>query len=207
MFDRVTIHASDLGESRRFYEAVLATLEVDAPRASDEMVTWQDLVLARGDGKVTRRLHVGLAAPSRNHVDAFWRAGVDAGHESDGEPGPRTQYREDYYGAFLLDPDGNSVEAVHHGALRRDGLIDHLWIRVADIDLSAAFYEAIAPDAGLELRDRRPERVTVQGAQGSFSLVPGEPSENVTMALPSARGAAAIDPDGNLIALTTAATD
>jgi predicted lactoylglutathione lyase len=207
VFDRVTIHAGDLVASRRFYETVLPALGVDPPEATDEMVRWRDLVLARGDAKVTRRLHAGIAAPSREHVDAFWRAGVDGGYESDGEPGPRPQYRHDYYGAFLLDPDGNSIEAVHHGALRQGGLVDHLWIRVADLQASMAFYEAIAPDARLELQDHRPERVTLVGEQGSFSLVPGEPSENVTMALPSARGAAAIDPDGNLIALTTSATD
>jgi catechol 2,3-dioxygenase-like lactoylglutathione lyase family enzyme len=204
MFERVTVHASDLGESCRFYEAVLAEIDASPPDATDEMVRWQDLVLTRGDQKVTRGLHVGLVAPSREHVDAFWRVGVDAGYRSDGDPGPRPQYRHDYYGAFLLDPDGNSIEAVHHGALRKGGLIDHLWIRVADLDASLAFYEAIAPDAGLALRDLRPERITVLGATGSFSLVPGEATESVAFALPSARGAAVVDPDGNRIALTTA---
>jgi catechol 2,3-dioxygenase-like lactoylglutathione lyase family enzyme len=203
MFDRVTIHASDLGESRRFYETVLATLGVEEPDATEEMVRWGELMLARGDDKVTRRLHVGLAAPSREHVDVFWTVGTDAGYRSDGEPGLRPQYRDDYYGAFLLDPDGNSVEAVHHGGLRQGGSIDHLWIRVADLDASLAFYEAIAPDAGLEVRDLRPERVTVAGNDASFSLVPGEPTENVSMALRSARGAAVVDPDGNLVGLTT----
>jgi hypothetical protein len=52
-------------------------------------------------------------------VDEFWRVGTAAGYRDDGVPGPRPQYRADYYGAFLLDPDGNSIEAVHHGALRR----------------------------------------------------------------------------------------
>ena len=60
---------------------------------------------------MTRRLHIGFAAPSREHVDAFWRAGTEAGYQDDGAPGPRPQYHADYYGAFLLDPDGNSAEA------------------------------------------------------------------------------------------------
>ena len=53
--------------------------------------------------------------PSRAHVDEFWRAGTEAGYRDDGAPGPRPQYSPDYYGGFLLDPDGNSAEAVHHG--------------------------------------------------------------------------------------------
>jgi catechol 2,3-dioxygenase-like lactoylglutathione lyase family enzyme len=203
MFERVTIHASDFDESRRFYETVLGALGLRPSYASDEMVRWQDLAVARGGGKVTRRLHVGIVAPSREHVDAFWQAGIDAGYRSDGDPGPRPQYREEYYGAFLLDPDGNSAEAVHHGALRQGGLVDHLWIRVADVDVSKAFYEAIAPDAGLSLEDLPPERAIFHGESGSFSLVPGDPTEHLTMALPSARGAAVVDPDGNLVALTT----
>jgi len=55
---------------------------------------------------VTRGLHVGFRAPDRAAVDAFWQAGIDAGHPHDGAPGPRTVYGPDYYGGFLLDPDG-----------------------------------------------------------------------------------------------------
>ena len=62
---------------------------------------------------MTRGLHVGFGAPSREHVDAFWQAGVEKGYPDDGR-GARPQYREDYYGGFLRDPDGNSAEAVHH---------------------------------------------------------------------------------------------
>ena len=54
---------------------------------------------------MTRRLHVAFVAASTGKVDAFWQAGVEAGHPSDGEPGPRTVYHQGYYGAFLLDPD------------------------------------------------------------------------------------------------------
>ena len=203
MFDRVTIHASDLNASQRFYETVLATLGVDSADASGEIVQWRELAVAPGDSKVTRGLHIGFAAPSREHVDAFWQAGVEAGHLSDGEPGPRPQYRHDPYGSFLLDPDGNSAEAVHHGALRQGELIDHLWIRVADVAASKAFYEAIGPDTGLALRDDLPERAQFVGEGGSFSLVAGKPTENVTLTLRSKRGAAVVDPDGNLVALTS----
>ena len=62
-----------------------------------------------------------FAAESRPEVDAFWRRGVDAGYTSDGEPGLRPQYHPNYYGGFLLDPDGNSVEALY----RDEGNIGH----------------------------------------------------------------------------------
>jgi catechol 2,3-dioxygenase-like lactoylglutathione lyase family enzyme len=76
------------------------------------------------------------------------------------------------------------VEAVHHDRLRRDGVIDHLWIRVADLDASKRFYETIAPHAGLEVRRNTPERVRfVDRSGGSFSLVAGEqPTEHVHIA-------------------------
>ena len=53
--------------------------------------------------------------PPRAAVDPFWRAGIEAGYTDDGRPGPRPEYGDDYYGGFLLDPDGTNVESVHHG--------------------------------------------------------------------------------------------
>jgi catechol 2,3-dioxygenase-like lactoylglutathione lyase family enzyme len=91
---------------------------------------------------------------------------------------------QDYYGAFLLDPDGNSVEAVWHGEMR-GGMIDHLWLRVADVDASQRFYETIAPHAGLEVVRRAPDHVQCIGAKASFSMVAGTPTENVHIAFPS----------------------
>lgn len=121
-------------------------------------------IRARGD------LHLAFLAPTREIADAFWRAGTEAGHPSDGAPGPRPQYRPDYYGAFLLDPDGNSVEAAHHGDVtkRGEGHIDHLWVGVADLAASRAFYETIAPYAGLEARDHAhlPDLVQFRGPDG-----------------------------------------
>jgi hypothetical protein len=108
-------------------------------------------------------LHIGFAAPSRAHVEEFWRVGIEAGYRDDGAPGPRPEYRDDYYGAFLLDPDGNSAEAVHHGGLRQDGGIDHLWIRVADVEAAKLFYELVAPYAGFSLRNDSPERAQFAG--------------------------------------------
>jgi catechol 2,3-dioxygenase-like lactoylglutathione lyase family enzyme len=186
MFDHVTIRASHREESERFYETVLATLDVEQTHAGADYAEWDDfsLAAASGESPVTRRLHIGFVAPSREHVDDFWRIGTAAGYRSDGEPGPRPQYREDYYGSFLLDPDGSSVEAVHHGGMRGSG-VDHLWLRVADVAASKRFYETIAPHAGIRLKHDSPERAQFVGESASFSVVAGEPTENVHMAFPA----------------------
>ena len=188
MFDHVTIRVTDRTESERFYRLVLATLGIDASHTGDAFVEWNDFSLSAADAEhpPTRRLHVGFCAPSREHINAFWRAGTEAGFRDDGAPGPRPQYREDYYGGFLLDPDGNSAEAVHHGAMRRGGWIDHLWIRVADVAASKQFYETVAPFAGFRVNADTPERVQFVGESGSFSVVAGPPAEQVHMAFPAA---------------------
>ena len=185
MFDHVTIRVSDREASEAFYTTVLIPLGVEKSYRTNTFTEWQDFsIAADGATPPTRRLHVAFVAPTHEQVDEFWQAGTAAGFVSDGEPGPRPQYRDDYYGAFLLDPDGNSVEAVTHGALRWAGVIDHLWIRVADLAASKRFYETIAPSAGLHLRTDTPERVQFAAAatRGSFSLVPGEPTEHLHMA-------------------------
>jgi catechol 2,3-dioxygenase-like lactoylglutathione lyase family enzyme len=187
MFDHVTIRVTDRTASERFYDTVLTALGIERTRSSEALAAWQDFILtaAVDAHPVTRRLHVAFAAPSREQVDEFWRIGTEAGYTDDGQPGSRPEYRDDYYGAFLLDPDGNSVEAVNHGALRRGGIVDHLWIRVADVGAAKRFYETIAPYAGLRLRVDTPDRVQFAGSTGSFSLVPGTPTENLHLAFPT----------------------
>ena len=185
MFDHVTIRVSDRPAAQRFYETVLRTLGIERTFDGEDFAEWDDFSLAEADDEnpPTRRLHIGFAAPSRGHVDAFWRAGTDAGYESDGEPGLRPQYSDDYYGAFLLDPDGNSVEAVHHGSLRNGGNVDHLWIRVSDVDAATRFYETVGPAAGFRVGSESAERTQFACVSGSFSVVAGEqPTKHVHLA-------------------------
>ena len=185
MFDHVTIRVSDRRAAQRFYETVLRTLEIEQTSNGDEFAEWDDFSLAEADSDnpPTHRLHIGFAAPSRSHVDAFWRAGMDAGYKSDGEPGLRPQYSDDYYGAFLLDPGGNSVEAVHHGSLRNGGNVDHLWIRVSDVETATRFYETVGPAAGFRVGSESAERTQFACVSGSFSVVAGEqPTEHVHLA-------------------------
>jgi catechol 2,3-dioxygenase-like lactoylglutathione lyase family enzyme len=185
MFDHVTIRATDRAISERFYDTVLRTLGIDQSYRTRTFSEWQDFGLTAADAEnpTTRGLHIGFVAPDRARVDDFWQAGIDAGYRDDGRPGPRPEYGEDYYGGFLLDPDGNSAEACRHDNLRRDGgIVDHLWIRVADLGVAAAFYDTIAPHAGLRRDLDVTGRAQFRGATGSFSLLPGAPTEHLHMA-------------------------
>jgi catechol 2,3-dioxygenase-like lactoylglutathione lyase family enzyme len=178
------MRVSDRPAAERFYETVLPTIGMAEVRSAEHYADWGDFSLAAAtpEAPVTRRLHIAFLAPSRSHVDEFWRVGVDAGYRDDGAPGLRPQYSEDYYGAFLLDPDGNSAEAVHHD--KTNGRIDHLWIRVSDLAAARRFYETIAPYSGHELRGGGddPERFMFATDSSSFSVVKGEPTENVHLA-------------------------
>jgi catechol 2,3-dioxygenase-like lactoylglutathione lyase family enzyme len=176
MFDHVAIRAGDLAASERFFTSVLAPLEIDRTHSGETLMIWHDfaLIAASEERAPTTGAHVAFAAPSRDHIEAFWRAGVDAGYQSDGAPGLRPQYGEDYYGAFLLDPAGNSVEAVHRSGMReRPAVIDHVAIRVADLAVSTSFYGVIADALGFDTRYPGTGRATLIGGDpgGLLSLV------------------------------------
>jgi catechol 2,3-dioxygenase-like lactoylglutathione lyase family enzyme len=173
VFAHVTVRAQDRLASERFYRTVLGALGVEPDHLRADLVAWDDFAILGADPEhpPTRHLHVGFVARSRGHVDAFWRAGVDAGYRDDGAPGERPQYTPDYYGAFLLDPDGNSAEAVHHGDTRRGGNVDHLWIGVSDLDAAQGFYLTIARHTGLREGRRWDEGAQFRGAWATFSLV------------------------------------
>ena len=112
----MTIRVSDLEASRRFYELAMATLGFGEPASDGHFFEWEDLSISesRDDRPVTRNLHVGLVSRSREAVDGWWQAMFGAGYRDDGAPGLRPEYLPDYYGAFVLDPDGNNVESVCH---------------------------------------------------------------------------------------------
>jgi catechol 2,3-dioxygenase-like lactoylglutathione lyase family enzyme len=179
MFDHVTIRVSDLDASRRFYERA----------TGGHFFEWNDFSISetREDRPLTRNLHLAFVARSRDAVDEWWRAMTGAGYPDDGAPGPRPQYSPTYYGAFVRDPDGNSVEAVHHGEPREgDNHIDHLWIRVRDLDAQRHFWETVAPTVGLRVRECAANHFHVTGGGRSFALVREDPvTENVHLAFPA----------------------
>jgi catechol 2,3-dioxygenase-like lactoylglutathione lyase family enzyme len=189
MFDHVGIRVTDHRASADFYRTVLAALEIEPDTDTEGFARWQEFILApaNDDRPPTRHLHVGFVAPTREHVDAFWRAGVDAGYVDDGTPGERPEYHPDYYGGFLRGPEGNSVEAVHHGDTRRGGHIDHLWVGVADLPAAEAFYKTVARHVGLRPGRRWNQGAQFRGAWATFSLVgDGRPAtENLHIAFPA----------------------
>ncbi|MDA0173978.1 VOC family protein [Solirubrobacter taibaiensis] len=177
MIDHVGIRVSDRAAAERFYGTVLGVLGLERFTGEDYS-EWGDFAIG-DDGPVTQNLHIAFFAPSHELVDAFHRAGVEAGYTDDGAPGPRPQYKDDYYGGFLRDPDGNSVEAVYHGDTRATGDIDHVWLRTRDVAAIKAFYVAAGHDLGVD----EPDHVQIVTDGASVSYVAGEPvTEHVHIA-------------------------
>jgi catechol 2,3-dioxygenase-like lactoylglutathione lyase family enzyme len=151
MFDHVGIAVADLAASGRFYRTVLSVLGAEPTHADAALVEWEDWAIGPTDREhpVTRGLHVGFRAPSREAVDAFWQAGIDAGYRADGAPGLRTASGPDYYGGFLLDPDGNSAEAVHRE--RKEPVLD------SHVDpYGSAYATPLRPSASTQPSPRTP---------------------------------------------------
>jgi catechol 2,3-dioxygenase-like lactoylglutathione lyase family enzyme len=124
MFDHVGLGVRDLAESTRFYSIVLAPLGFDQTTDTPDLVEFGALSL-KAEQPATPRLHFAFLARTRQDVDAFHRAGVEAGYRDNGEPGIR-EYARDYYAAYLLDPDGHNVEAVHRDPAERESWT---WLR------------------------------------------------------------------------------
>ena len=121
MFDHMGFEVRDYQRSKKFYEKALAPLGIKL------MKSWDDYQAAGfgterpqfwiGGGKPSNgedQLHVCFAAKDRATVRAFYEAAIAAGARDNGKPGLRPEYHENYYGAFVFDPDGNNIEACCH---------------------------------------------------------------------------------------------
>ncbi len=124
MIDHSGIQVSDIARARAFYDACFASLgarqlmEVPKDYTGGKVVVGYgrdkpDFWLSEGVAQVPT-LHFAFSAGGRAEVDAFHAAALKAGGTDNGAPRPRPQYHADYYGAFVLDPDGNNIEAVCH---------------------------------------------------------------------------------------------
>jgi catechol 2,3-dioxygenase-like lactoylglutathione lyase family enzyme len=111
IFDHVDVQAGDYAATVRFYETVLAALGIPKLFEDGESACFAIFNVVRGRAP-TSDLHLCFHARRRDQVDAFHRAGVEAGFRSNGAPGYR-EYAPGYYAAYLLDPDGNNVEALY----------------------------------------------------------------------------------------------
>jgi len=113
IFDHVQIGVSDRAESERFYRTVTSPLGIPIVSETDAWIMFAHLAI-RDDRPVSSDVHIAFQASSPDEVDAFHRAGVEAGYRDNGAPGPRYEdFAPGIYAAYLLDPDGNNVEAVH----------------------------------------------------------------------------------------------
>jgi catechol 2,3-dioxygenase-like lactoylglutathione lyase family enzyme len=147
---------------------------------------WGNFALTQTDEEhpIARRVHVAFIAPTPAHVERFGQAGIAAGFADDGPAGPRPDYADDYYAAFLKDRAGNSFEAVHRNGARPAGNIDHVKLRVSDVEASTQFYSTIGAAAGLTIRRQTADRAvfSVGASDGSLTVIAGEPTQDVHVA-------------------------
>jgi catechol 2,3-dioxygenase-like lactoylglutathione lyase family enzyme len=123
LIDHVQLVVRDLDASRRFYDAVFEVLGIPLGGEMDKAFWYDELFVSTADseaalGELTGRHHLAFQAADRARVEAFHRAGLAGGGKDNGAPGHRP-YHPGYYAAFLLDPDGNNIEAVYHGEAKR----------------------------------------------------------------------------------------
>lgn len=123
LIDHIQLVVKDLDASRRFYEAVFRALAVPLGGEGKDYFWADELFIssstsAAAQGKLTGRHHLAFQAGDRAMVDGFYQAGLENGGTDNGKPGERP-YHPGYYAAFLLDPDGNNIEAVFHGPAAR----------------------------------------------------------------------------------------
>jgi catechol 2,3-dioxygenase-like lactoylglutathione lyase family enzyme len=123
LIDHIQLVVRDLSASRRFYEAVFDVLGIPIGGEAEDFFWADELFISGADscaalGTLTGRHHLAFQAKDRAMVDAFYKAGLAAGGKDNGAPGER-RYYPGYYACFLLDPDGNNIEAVHHGEAKR----------------------------------------------------------------------------------------
>jgi len=123
MIDHVQLVVADIEASRKFYAAIMSALGIPAGASAPDYFNYDELWVSTKDsagarGELTGRVHLAFATRDRAVVDAFYKAGLAAGGRDGGAPGERAKYHPGYYAAFVLDPDGNNIEAVYHGEAR-----------------------------------------------------------------------------------------
>ena len=123
LIDHIQLVVRDLAASQTFYEAVFDVLKIPMAGTGDDYFWADELFVSNADskaaqGKLTGRHHLAFQAQDKAMVDAFHKAALANGGKDNGAPGFR-EYHPGYYGAFVLDPDGNNIEAVYHGEAKR----------------------------------------------------------------------------------------
>lgn len=123
LIDHIQLVVADITASRNFYRAAFKVLGIPMGGEGEDYF-WADEIFvstaksSAAQGQMTGRTHLAFQAQNRNMVDQFYREVLAAGGRDNGAPGERP-YHPGYYAAFLLDPDGNNIEAVYHGPARK----------------------------------------------------------------------------------------
>lgn len=130
LIDHIQLVVPDLPSSQRFYAAIFEVLNVPMGGTGDGYFWADELFVSTPDseaaqGVPTGRHHLAFQARNRAMVDAFHKAALANGGQDNGAPGERP-YHPGYYAAFVLDPDGNNIEAVFHGDARRSAPAVHI---------------------------------------------------------------------------------
>jgi catechol 2,3-dioxygenase-like lactoylglutathione lyase family enzyme len=123
LIDHIELVVSDLAASRSFYEAVLGALGIPLGGSGEDYFWADELFVSALDseaaqGRLTGRHHLAFQARDEVMVQAFYGAAIARGGRDNGAPGLR-KYHPGYFAAFVLDPDGNNIEAVYHGPAKR----------------------------------------------------------------------------------------
>lgn len=130
LIDHIQLVVRDLPASQQFYAAIFVVLNIPMGGVGEGFFWADELFVSTPDseaaqGSLTGRHHLAFQAQSRAVVDAFYRVALDKGGTDNGAPGERA-YHPGYYAAFVLDPDGNNIEAVYHGEAKRSAPSVHI---------------------------------------------------------------------------------
>jgi len=123
LIDHIQLVVKDLAASKRFYSAVFKTLDIPLGGEGEDYFWADELFISSKEsqaaqGALTGRMHFALQAKDRETVQRFHAAALEAGGRDNGKPGERP-YHPGYYAAFVIDPDGNNIEAVFHGPAKK----------------------------------------------------------------------------------------
>jgi catechol 2,3-dioxygenase-like lactoylglutathione lyase family enzyme len=130
LIDHIQLVVRDLAAAQKFYTAIFDVLNIPLGGTGDTFFWADELFVSTPDseaaqGVLTGRHHLAFQAPNRAVVDAFYKAALASGGKENGSPGERA-YHPGYYAAFVLDPDGNNIEAVFHGDAKRSAASVHI---------------------------------------------------------------------------------
>ena len=123
LIDHVQLVVKDIAASKRFYKAVFSVLNIPLGGEADDHIWADELFISTREsesavGQLTGRVHLAFQGKDRETVQRFYHAALAAGGRDFGAPGER-KYHPGYYGAFVLDPDGNNIEVVFHGEAKK----------------------------------------------------------------------------------------